>query len=297
MKTPKLTQILLAGALLLGGASFYPHPAPAQVVQQTGNGQIDWTNGQIMVTGSGAAPSKGSMSTGQKRLMAQRAAVADAYRQLAELVNGVNVDAETVVRDFVTESDVVRTRVSALIKGAQVGKPRYLSDGTVEIDVTLGVFGKNSLASVIVPPALEKHDVQLRPTPEPQISIPSATPETPLPAGSYTGVIVDCRGTGVKPAMSPRIVDANGQELYIGQRPIDPDMVVNIGIVGYVDSDSKARANSRVGSNPLMLKAVKAGGRFKTDAVISNDKGAQMLQADSRSDFLSRSKVLFIVDK
>jgi len=303
MKTSRLSQILLASALLLGTASFYSVPSRADVVETIGDGKIDWSKGQIMVTGSGAAPTKANMSAGQKRLMAQRAAVADAYRQLAELINGVNVDSETVVKDFVTESDIVRTKVSALIKGAKLGKPRYMSDGTVEIDVTLGLYGQNSLATVIVPPALEKQDVPVQPTPHPQatnqpnIAIPTAPPDMPPPAGSYTGVIVDCRGTGVQPAMSPQIVDSNGKEIYIGNRPIDPDLVVNIGIVGYADSLDQAKANARVGKNPLVIKAVKAGGRHKTDAVVAADKGQQIMQADGSSNFLSQSKVMFIVDK
>lgn len=299
MKISKLSGLVLAGTLLLSGVILHSAPAPAQVVQTIGEGSVDWTKGQITVTGSGAAPNKGNVSAGQKRLLAQRAAVADAYRQLAELINGVNVDSETVVKDFVTESDIVRTKVSALIKGAKLGKPRFMSDGTVEIDVTLGVYGQNSLSSVIVPPALEKQNipVQPNPTPEPNIVTPTAPPDSPPPAGSYTGVIIDCRGLGVEPAMSPQIVDSSGKEIYIGSRPIDPDLVVNIGIVGYANTLSQAQANARVGNNPLLIKAVKAGGRHKTDAVIAADKGQQILQADGRADFLSRSKVIFVVDK
>lgn len=304
MKRSRLSQILLASALLFGSASFYSMSAPAQVVDQVGDGKIDWTNGQVTVTGSGAPPANGS--AGQKRLMAQRAAQADAYRQLAELLNGVNVDAETTVRDFVTESDVVKTKVSALIKGARIGKYRYLSDGTVEVDMTLRLYGPQSVSQVIVPPALVKNDVTtthpisndppVTNSPEPQIVMP--TPPPNLPAGSYSGVIVDCRGTGVQPAMSPQIVDTNGKEIYIGTRPIDPDLVVNIGIVGYAENDSQARANAnRIGNNPLILKAVKAGGRHKTDAVIAADKGQALVAADSRSNFLGSSRVIFIVDK
>ncbi|HEY9844329.1 MAG TPA: hypothetical protein V6D23_27920 [Candidatus Obscuribacterales bacterium] len=301
MRTSRLSQILLATALLMGSAAITSVPTRADVVETIGDGKIDWSKGQITVTGSGAPPNKSNMSAGQKRLMAQRAAVADAYRQLAELINGVNVDAETVVKDFVTESDIVRTKVSALIKGAKLGKPRYMSDGTVEIDVSLGMYGQNSLSTVIIPPALEKQDVVTRPTSDPSISMPTAPPtlppETAAPVGSYTGVIVDCRGTGVQPAMSPQIVDTNGKEIYIGSRPIDPDLVVNIGIVGYAETPAQAQANARVGNHPMMIKAVKAGGRYKTDAVVSNDMGQQLMQADSRNDFLSRSKVMFIVDK
>lgn len=296
MKSPRLFSLLLASALTLGTVSLVSVPTSAQVVQTIGAGQVDWTNGQITVTGTGAAPSNTSQSAGQKRLLAQRAAVADAYRQLAELINGVTVTSETLVKDFVVESDIVKTRVEALIKGARVGKPRYLSDGTVEIDVTLGVYGQNSLSSVLIPPALAKvQDApQQMPSPRPTVA-PDIT--TQPVTGTYSGVIIDCRGLGVKPGMSPQIIDSSGREIYIGDRPIDPDLVVNIGIVGYAETLPEAQANARVGNKPLVIKAVKAGGRFKTDAIIAADKGQALMQADSSSDFFSKSKVIFIVDK
>lgn len=287
MKRTRVSQLVLAAALLFGGTALYTVPAPAAVTESSANGQIDWSGGKVSATGVGAVPNNASMGPGQKRLLAISAARADAYRRLAELINGVQVDSETIVKNFVTESDIVRTKVSALIRGAHFSEPRYLSDGTVEIDATLGMYGQNSVASVIVPPALKKADVEF---------VPPSTQEPPPPSGSYTGVIIDCRGLGVEPAMSPQIVDANGKEIYIGGMPIDPDMVVNIGIVGYADSMQQAQANARVGNNPLVLKAVRSGGRQKTDAVVSADQGQQILAANGKSNFLSHSKVIFVLD-
>lgn len=304
MKTSKLYPILLAGALTLGTATFYPAQTQAQVMQTMDQGQIDWSNGVIKVTGNGASPSKAGMSTGQKRLMARRAAQADAYRQLAELIYGVNVDAETVVSNFVVESDIIKTKVSGLIKGAQTGEVRYMSDGTVEQDMSLSLHGQNSLSSVLMPEIIQKKQIKTQPsyptaTPTPQVSIPTPTPTSqasnPI-SGTYTGVIVDCRGLKVAPAMSPQILDTNGQEVYIGDRPIDPDLVVNMGIVGYANSLQSAKSNTRIGLNPLILKAINAGGRQKTDAIISPLDAQKLQQADNKSGFLSQSKVMFLID-
>jgi len=108
--------------------------AGADVTQQLGDkASVDWTTGTIKVTGSGAPPEKGSPA--QKRLMAKRAAQVDGYRQLAEAIEGVHVDSETSVKDFVTESDVIKTRVQALVKGAVVVATRNMSDGSVEVDL------------------------------------------------------------------------------------------------------------------------------------------------------------------
>lgn len=305
MKTSRhLIKLMVAAALATGTLSYSLStlsPAQAQVTQNMGSGTIDWTSGNLKVTGSGAPPSKGSAA--QKRLMARRAAVADGYRQMAELINGVRVDSETIVKDFVTESDTIKVKVSALIKGAQIGDTRYLSDGSVEVDMRLGMYGANSLSSVIQPTFLEEHkQEQITPTPtRTPVPTPVKTPTIPDEpvvdnGDSYTGLIIDCKGLGVAPGMSPMIMDSNGKEVYIGDRPIDPDMVVQIGIVGYLKTMSEARASSRVGKNPLVIRASSAGGKTKVDAVISSSQAQMLLQADSRKSFLAESKVVFIID-
>jgi len=150
---------------------------------------------------------------------------------------------------------------------------------------------------------IQKKQIKTQPsypvaTPTPNVSIPTPMPtnQTNPVSGSYTGVIVDCRGLGVEPAMSPQILDNGGQEVYIGDRPIDPDLVVNIGIVGYANSLQSAKSNTRIGLNPLILKANKAGGRNKTDAIISAQDAQTLMQADNKAGFLSQSKVMFLID-
>ncbi len=70
----------------------------------------------------------------QNKLLAKRAAEADCYRKLAESVYGMRLTADTYVRDFVTESDEIKSGVDAFIKGIRLGPPRYYDDGVCEID-------------------------------------------------------------------------------------------------------------------------------------------------------------------
>lgn len=75
----------------------------------------------------------------QNKLLARRAAEADCYRQLAETVYGLRLTSDTFVRDFVAESDEIRTRVDALVRGVKLGPPRYYEDGTCEVDAEVAV--------------------------------------------------------------------------------------------------------------------------------------------------------------
>lgn len=328
-------------------------PVQAETIQTLGDGKINWTRGTIVVTGSGAPPERGSAA--QRRLMTERAAVADAYRQLAELINGVKVDSETVVRDFVTESDVIRTRVSALVKGARKVNTRYLSDGSIEVDVSVSMYGPDGLFNAVLSDRLRERPQPTpvptpawtpeptpmptpvptpvwtptprptpiptpawtpRPTPEPTpdftslatptpVPTPKPTPKptpTPVPTNppsrqvGFSGLIVDCRGLGLQSAMSPAIKADNGEELYVSQLPIDVDFVINEGVVGYASNLEEAkRQTARIGNNPLVVKANKAGGNFKADAVVPGGAAKQILDADKTGGFLSKSRVIFVM--
>jgi hypothetical protein len=89
-----------------------------------------------VVTGTGAADD--TLRPQQRRLMALKAAKEDARRQILEAAKGVQITSTTTVRDFITQSDVVQSKVIGVIAGAQiVGEPRYMDDGSVEIDMRL----------------------------------------------------------------------------------------------------------------------------------------------------------------
>lgn len=78
--------------------------------------------------------------TTQGRLLAQRAALTDARRNLAETVKGLRITSNTYVRDFVVESDVIQTDLNAFIKGIkQFGGYRYEPNLIVECDVEVTI--------------------------------------------------------------------------------------------------------------------------------------------------------------
>ncbi|MEP0845786.1 MAG: hypothetical protein HRF50_03070 [Phycisphaerae bacterium] len=75
----------------------------------------------------------------QARLMARRAAEADAFRKLAESVYGIRLNERTYVRDFVAESDEIHGELDAFIRGVRLGEPAYYEDGVCEVPAELRV--------------------------------------------------------------------------------------------------------------------------------------------------------------
>ena len=110
---------------------------------------VDWNNNVIRATGGGVAPAN-ARNIAQARMMARRAAITDAYRQLAEYVGGVNVDSETTVSMAEVQSDVVKTRVQATVRGARIVDERQTGDGGYEVTVEVPMFGVSSLASAVI---------------------------------------------------------------------------------------------------------------------------------------------------
>ena len=147
-----------------------------EVIERLPQGEINWTQGKVTAKGSGV-PQTG-VTPSQARIMAERAARADALRNLLEAVKGVRVDAETTVESYTTKSDRIMTRVSGIVIGArEVGK-RYLGDGSVEITMEINLTGE-LLAVMLqeVPPLA----MPLMPAPSlPPIQKP-APPATPAP--------------------------------------------------------------------------------------------------------------------
>lgn len=75
----------------------------------------------------------------QNKLMAKRAAEADAYRKLAQVVYGLQINSRTYVKDFVAESDDIRGDVDAFIRGIRLGEPVWLEDGSCEVPAEVTV--------------------------------------------------------------------------------------------------------------------------------------------------------------
>ena len=137
-----------------------------------------WDGGNIRATGLGVAPA--GASGAQAEALARRAAISDAYRQIAEQIGGVSIDATTTVENLMLMNTTVRTHVSALIKGASVVEEKQQRDGSYTVTLEVPVYGASSLASTIFVP---------NKTPEPWTS--PASVYTPYRPQSY-----DTTGSG-----------------------------------------------------------------------------------------------------
>lgn len=80
---------------------------------------------EIDALGNAAIPG----SLGHSRVMAKRAAELDVYRRLAERACGIQITAESTMRDFVVSRDTLKTSFSNTLKSAEITGINFNDDG------------------------------------------------------------------------------------------------------------------------------------------------------------------------
>ena len=274
--------VLIVFACMAGNSSAQLVGTIKDVEQPVGSsGKVDWTTGVITAVGIGAPPAQPA-NAAQARAMAERAAQVVAYRNLLESVKGVRVDSTTTVENFIVTSDVIRTEVNGIIQGAMIMDKKYMSDGSVEVTVGMKLTG--ALADALLP--------KTPPTPPTGLT-GTLTPASP--GQLYTGLIVDARGLGVRPAMAPKILNEDGKEVY-GSAWISRDYAVREGMAGYLKDPVQAQTNPRVADKPLMVKALKVAGDARVDMVITNADAAMLHSASENLSMLQKCRVIILVD-
>jgi len=146
----KYSLILVA---LLGVASFAADTKDQQMISTPSNVVVVCPNGNckadkksdnvltakrdltISVVGQGVAPVNTS-SPAQAYALAKRAAIADAYRLIAEKVKGVRIDGQDLVKNMMVERSTVRTSVEAMVRNANIVETTF-KEGLCEVEMEI----------------------------------------------------------------------------------------------------------------------------------------------------------------
>jgi hypothetical protein len=269
-------------------------------IEKIGEGQINWTTGWMKATGLGAPPA--NVGPGQARAMAERAAFAVALRNLLETVKGVRIDAETVADSYIIKNDTIRSQVAGFVRGAQIAKTDVHPDGSVEVTVKAPLWGTDSIITAF----MSEKPFNAEGLPPGSIGDPGLTE-------GYTGLVIDARGLGVRPACFPMILDEKGEPLY-GPASVDRATAEKDGMVEYhalpkdanlsgvfgedafVIRPVQLAAAPREGRRPLKIKGVDKRGALKANVLISSDDAKKIRGDNQIGGALRRSKVVVVTD-
>lgn len=255
---PSESTVALIEEVLFSG----PPPASAtshEVAETFPAGEVDWSGNSVRATGTGVLDPD-NPNTAQARLMAERAAVVVAQRNLLETVQGVRVDSETRVENFMTDYDVIHTRVQGMVRNArQTGPARYDAEaGTVEVELEMDIYSPTGLSGALSTALADS-----------RASHETLSPQVRDFLSQYSGLVIDGGETGLTPSMFPRIFDENGNLLldtsqyasYFGSGA-DAGLKFISDLQGILDQ-------SGLSGSPLVLSAIDAVGEYGSDIVIS----------------------------
>ena len=94
---------------------------------------------KITAVGYGAASINDGYTPGQKKLMAMRTSKLDAYRALAEQIQGVKVNGNSTVASMMAQNDSFRVYVDAYLRGAQLITVTPMADGNYETTMEISL--------------------------------------------------------------------------------------------------------------------------------------------------------------
>jgi hypothetical protein len=259
---------------VISGISPYSF-AQQPLIQNLELGEVNWTDQVIRAKGYGA-PNPDAPNIAAARLGAQRAAKVDALRNVLEVIKGVSIDSETLVVNAMTKNDVIRSQVQGIVQGARVIDMKNMPDGAVVVMVEVPLTGE--LAQTLL--------------------IPNSFGQQKVPkAGNsiYTGLVIDATGLGLKPAMSPKVLDEDGLLVY-GAVTVTREWATKYGIAGYAKDLETAKTNDRVAGNPLIIKAQKATGKSRCDLVVNSADAKGLRDMTRNLSFLEQCRVIIVVD-
>lgn len=283
-----LTLLSISLCLLTQLAQAAPAPAQGQVwtaVPKEAAARPD----MLYATGEGAVPdAKEQPNRAKAYLQAKTYAKMAAIASLAQEVRGTMISYCSDGRGCVAD-----TRIKEEIKG--------VLDSVRVISARKRPEGKDTIVEVTVRAP--------RPAPPKEPPAPKAPPAPRTPAlptwltgpgsardGCYTSVVIDATRLRVARCMSPRILRADGSEVWSTVK-VDQDMLSEHGVAAYVRSRPEAFANRRCGERPLVIRAVDRGSSItRGDVVLSDADADRLLAEDRRAGFLEDLRVIIILD-
>ena len=286
--------------------------ASNDVIVTHSHGHTNWTTGEILATGVAAIPPQVPHPT-QARVIALRRAKMDALRNLAESVSNVRVTSQSSVKNFLFESDVVRTEIDVVIQGAKVVNEEHTGD---EVNVTVMLSQAGKISSILLPLAIDERKASARYDVGNNSSIASIFNYLNRPlafvntnykfaslfniafaqqSGEMTGIIIDASHLReFELALAPKIRDENGRILYPTNDSHMAEMVKNRPVSYHFDLE-EAVTSPRVAANPLILKAKSTYMYFESDLVISNSDAQRVRDSADLLGRMNNAAVIIIV--
>ena len=211
-------------------------------------------------------------------------------------------DRDWTVSSYLATHPMVQRRLERMNLTSKRLGTTYLSDGTVSTEYEFPLTG--SVLGLMLPVRSTPHLLGRiacpccgQPWPEGR-ELPPGVKPVPYETGArteYTGILIDAKGLDSRPALFPQVVTESGDDVYSADFA-EPGQMTQYGLVGYFHDRTRAMTADRMGSYPLVVRALGFAGANSCDLVISQADAARIHGSRANLELLSRCRVGFLVD-
>lgn len=249
----------------------------------------------ILFYGEAVGNANPNLSAAQREMGAKRAAVVVAQRAVAEYLNGFALVGDTLVKDGVLESDIIRSAVSGTVKGVQIVVQEYSREKDTAVAlVKVGMHGPKGFASAFYDKMFKDPELKSTLTEIDGKQAPKFKAKVEPVPENYDGLIIDATEQNFRPALINRIFSAKNELLYDPSK-VSQKVLVEQGCGEYTNSVEKAKAalGSRGIKNPLVVKAT--GTASAADLQVSDEDAVTVFSANQKGNFFASAKVAFVL--
>lgn len=259
-----------------------------EIAENFKNGGIDWTHGMVWAEGIHAPKDQaGHQASPEARKHYVNRAIDAARANLATILRKLTIHGETTGSDIMGHNREILAQLELMFLSTPVTGKRFLTDGSVEVTVSLPL--KGAFSQLILPEEIRQID-PIRPL------FTSSPPKKIPPHAAYTGLIVDARGIDATPGLAPRVVTESGEEVY-GPSIISREYAVQRGVATYERTLARAGQGLAAGENPLMVTGIGTTEGARTDIVISSRDAARIRSDVAHTTFLSQCRVVIVLPR
>ncbi|MGE0738960.1 hypothetical protein [Sulfurimonas sp.] len=310
---------MLKKILILILFSGYMHAK--DVIEKNEYCSINWSKGEITCEGE-SAPN-------QEKFGAKRAAVVIAQRNLLELIKSVRIDSETTIQNGMLKSDIIKSSVSGMIRGAQAVTNIYNETDQSAIATVKISMGKDLLKALLADEMQVSWNEKIEAffsffmtsnlyanevyTPSDKATLEKLRKDfqstdttnglkyiegllSTLDNNVATGLLIDAREIpDFEPALIVKLVNTKGEEIYPGNYIKSKQFIGKNGVSVGLDFDmQEAKINKRVFNTPLELKSSSVYKNKKSHIVLSDEDIKKLVIV---ANSLQEAKVIVVVSE
>lgn len=251
------------------------------------NGTINWANYSVFAQANAPLPRMGMKWNKAKKIATRRALIRSRYK-LLQTIKNLQVQKGLFLREYFQNHQELASVIRGEIHNSEIAEKGLKNKDRIR--VTTRIKLNSSLAKQIIPSGVWFTDANSRS----QDSELKTVQHTSVQS-NYTGIIVNAQNVPAQPALIFRLFDEKGRIVY-GPGIVDRHIAFQRKMAIYA-TDKDFVPASRVGQNPLTVRAIRVSEDFSCDLVLPQAKADALKKIHNSTNLLNKARVAIILTR